>query len=207
MLFDAVRRLSSPSTALQSSQEHLEFHSNRLSTYRLPTEEIESYLFVKRPAGSTPMDVDALSTKGKGLGKAGANGWNRDLKEKGKSSFTHCGGRFIGLHTDWDYWHNPKKPSPEAQAKRSSKAKRKVVIGSSSSNQGKGKPGKRLGVQSLDQAWPVEEQVPKEELVSVIFFLKKTRESEDLPKTVVRRKKNDGNDQLTSKMSTAFSRT
>ena len=80
VLFDAVRRLTLQSMSPQSLQEHLEFHSNGLSTFRLATEEIESYLDIKMPAGWSPMDVDPLNAKGKGKGKAGVKGWYRDPK-------------------------------------------------------------------------------------------------------------------------------
>ena len=106
-------------------KNHLEFHSNRLSTYRLAKEEIESYLDIKMPAGWSTMNVDALNAKGKGEGKAGVEGWYRDPKGNGKPSCAHCGRRLIGQHTEWDCWCNCKNPSPEARAKRLSKAKRK----------------------------------------------------------------------------------
>ena len=134
VLSDAVRRLTLQSTAPQSLQAHPEFHSNRLSTYRLAKEEIESYLDIKRPAGSSPVDVDALNVRVKGNGKAGVTGWNRDPKVNGTSSCAHCGGRLSGLQTEWDCWCNPKNPRPEARAMRSAKAKKKVFRGSNNNS-------------------------------------------------------------------------
>ena len=55
--------------------------------------KIESFLDINMPAGSSPRDVDALSAKGKGKGKAGVKGSIRDPKEDAKSSCAHCGGR------------------------------------------------------------------------------------------------------------------
>ena len=70
----------------------------------------------------------------------------------------------------------------------------------------KGKPANGLVVQSLDQAWPVEEQVVQGEPVSATIF--KLGESEDPPWTVVRRKRRDGgNDPETSQTSTVGKRT
>ena len=57
-----------------SLQEHLDFHSARLTTYSLLKAEIDAYLDVKLAAtagGASPMDVDALKGGKKGGKKGG----------------------------------------------------------------------------------------------------------------------------------------
>ena len=56
-----VSRLTLQSMAPQSRQEHLEFHSNRLSTYWLAKEEIEPYLDIKVPARSNQARVHVVN--------------------------------------------------------------------------------------------------------------------------------------------------
>ena len=81
------------------------------------------------------MDVDALNAKGKGQGKAGVEGWNRDPKENGKPSCAHCGRRLIGQHTESDCWCNRKNPSPEVTSKAVVQGqKEKVFLGSNNNS-------------------------------------------------------------------------
>eukprot|EP00971_Amphidinium_carterae_P202925 4026895-Amphidinium_carterae.1 len=94
-------------------QEHLEFHSARLTTFKAAKDEIDSYLDVKIAGSSSPMDVDLLQGKGKG-------------KSQGKQeSCRHCGRKITQAHTEYACWFNPKNPSPEAKAKREAKGKGK----------------------------------------------------------------------------------
>ena len=60
-LSDAVLRLTLQSMCPPSLQEHIEFHSNRLSNYKTLKQEIDSYLDIKTSAktsGMDPMEVD-----------------------------------------------------------------------------------------------------------------------------------------------------
>ena len=130
------------------------------------------------------MDVDALSAKGKGKSKAGVKRRNRNPKGNGKSC-TPSGiagaiPRFQALKRMQSGRQRPKGQGVPWQLQQQQQQQQQPRPSKGKKGKGKGKPAKRLGVQSLDQAWSVEEQVSKK------FDL---RVSEDPPWTVVRRKR------------------
>ena len=122
-------------------------------------------------------------------------GWICDFRENGKSSCSHCGRRLIGPPTEWDCWCNHKNPSPEPQTKRSSKANRRGVSWQppqqqqqpkqpqQSNGKCESRPTEWLSAQSLDHAWPAEEEAAQDEPVSTMLL--ELGESMDPPWTVV----------------------
>ena len=161
---DSVRRLTLQAICPSALQQHLEFHAIRLPTFSDIKVEIESYLDIKvSPSGAAPMEVDSLESKGKSKGKST---WG-----KGKGSPTpgvcrHCSRKITAVHTEWDCWFKPRNMSPEAVAKRASKAKGKGLQSSGKGSKDQGQKGKakgkgksrQKGVHSLEnQEWPQEE--------------------------------------------------
>ena len=160
-LSDSVLRLTLQAMCPPALQEHLEFHSGRLSNYKTLKAEIDSYLDIKtstKPMGPAPMDVDSL---GKGKGKAKGKG-KQPQHQSGHQQCKHCHRNITAVHTEWACWYNPKNKSPEAVAKRNAKGSPEGKSGKGKGKPGKGKPkGGKSGVHSLEgQDWPEEQQHP-----------------------------------------------
>jgi hypothetical protein len=182
-LSDAVLRLTLQAMCPKALQEHLEFHSARLTSYKLLKSEIDAYLEIKMAAsssGAVPMEIDALTHKGKGKGKGkgkssdNRKGTNSDARS---NLCQHCNRTLSQVHTEWDCWYNPKNKSPEAVAKRAAKSKGKAA-GKSPANKGRGKGPKGGVVRSLEeQTWPQDQNQGDSEQVSTLFALEEGSKS------------------------------
>ena len=155
-LGDAHERSALMSLCPDVLQEHLDYHTSRLTTYKLLRDEITQFLDARqaRSQGAVPMDVDSLD-KGKSKGKD---------KSKGKPSGTYNDGCCYNCgepgHIARDcWWHQQNHPQQfKGKGKGKAKGKGKDAKGKGKGAKSNGKGGKK-GVNSLendlagDESW------------------------------------------------------
>ena len=147
-------------------RQHLDLNVDKYNSYALMRQAITDFLRTRISAPtSVYTDIDGLG-KGK-KGKKGKEAKGKKGKaDDGAKPCKHCKKPLRGLHTEYDCWHNPRNPSPEAREVRRKADERAKGGQPSTDPKGagkdkkggkpyKGKKAKSDPIKSLEaQGWP-----------------------------------------------------